>query len=512
MTKIDLKEGDIISRSRTFLSPILAAAGTAAAPSYTFTSDPDTGLYSYGANQIGITQNGSSIGAFSSGILYLTGGFQSQGNSTVNLKGNVADGATAVGATIGAVNDLTVAGSKIVSFVDNNTTEKAAIGLAGEVMAGAGTAALPSLSFLGDPNTGFYSSSDGVIKFTANGTDGIQFSGANINADVLNSYSATSLSLQGQMATGASAIGVKIGSFTNLTTSGAKLVSFINNNADEKAYVDYLGGFTSSQGVATSGTPAILTLTQGAHTGLTASTEVIGVNFNLGATKTWATGAISLQREAVISAPTYAFAGASTITTAGTFNVPNAPIAGANATITTDAAIIVGNVAWKSSNGTSNGILILPPGINNGIGAVTTRHGLGITSGGTVSLGDQTATLQNLASLNLDAITYSSTTLVRTVTNAATLSIAGPPANGGNITFSSGPYSLHVKSGISKFDGYVDLSGIAGGSTNIKITATTDTPTATWGTSSETYEVSTAPAGWLEIDVGGSPRYIPFWA
>ena len=33
--------------------------GTAAAPSVTFGSDPDTGIYSYGANALGFTSNGA---------------------------------------------------------------------------------------------------------------------------------------------------------------------------------------------------------------------------------------------------------------------------------------------------------------------------------------------------------------------------------------------------------------------------------------------------------------------
>ena len=73
---------------------------------------------------------------------------------------------------------------------------------------------------------------------------------------------------------------------------------------------------------------------------------------------------------------------------------------------------------------------------------------------------------------------------------------------------------------ISRFDSagrlattvYIDLSSITAGLPNLKITATTDTPSATWGAATETIKVGTAPAGWMEIDVGGIARYIPFWA
>ena len=57
----------------------------------------------------------------------------------------------------------------------------------------------------------------------------------------------------------------------------------------------------------------------------------------------------------------------------------------------------------------------------------------------------------------------------------------------------------------------IDLSNITAGSANLKINATTDVPTATWGVGVGN-EVSTAPAGWMEITVGAVSRYIPYWA
>jgi hypothetical protein len=58
--------------------------------------------------------------------------------------------------------------------------------------------------------------------------------------------------------------------------------------------------------------------------------------------------------------------------------------------------------------------------------------------------------------------------------------------------------------------GYIDLSTISAGSPNLKITATSDTPTVafTGGGNAPT----TAPAGYVEILVGATPYYMPFWA
>ena len=97
---------------------------------------------------------------------------------------------------------------------------------------------------------------------------------------------------------------------------------------------DAKGNSTAQQIAKTSGVTKFWEWTTAANTGRTASTEVINFNYNATATQTWATGALATQREFVITAPTYAFVGASTISDAGTFVVTNSPIAGTNATIT----------------------------------------------------------------------------------------------------------------------------------------------------------------------------------
>jgi len=94
---------------------------------------------------------------------------------------------------------------------------------------------------------------------------------------------------------------------------------------------------TSRSGAA----PALFTLTTPSDTALTAGAESIAVNVNTSATRTFATGALTTQRESLFQAPTYAFAAASTITNAATIAISGAPIAGANATITNPYALWV---------------------------------------------------------------------------------------------------------------------------------------------------------------------------
>lgn len=104
---------------------------------------------------------------------------------------------------------------------------------------------------------------------------------------------------------------------------------------------DLVGSLTMTPVAASSGVRSLLTVTAPADTGLTATTEQVDVYLNLAATRTWATGAINNQRAVRVAAPTYAFAGASTITTAVTFDISGAPVAGANATITNAYALRV---------------------------------------------------------------------------------------------------------------------------------------------------------------------------
>ena len=55
--------------------------------------------------------------------------------------------------------------------------------------------------------------------------------------------------------------------------------------------------------------------------------------------------------------------------------------------------------------------------------------------------------------------------------------------------------------------GTVDISGIAAGTPNFRVTATSDAPVTTWTAGVP----STDPAGFIEITVAGNTRYIPFW-
>jgi hypothetical protein len=119
---------------------------------------------------------------------------------------------------------------------------------------------------------------------------------------------------------------------------------------------------TFSPGIATTGAVTPFTFTSASNTGQTASTEIVGFNANLSATRTWATGAITRQREFLIQAPTYSFVAASIITNAYTAYVSGAPIVGSNATITNSYALGVdGKLNLLNGNLFNTGTQVLGP-------------------------------------------------------------------------------------------------------------------------------------------------------
>lgn len=102
-------------------------------------------------------------------------------------------------------------------------------------------------------------------------------------------------------------------------------------------------------------------ITQAANTGQTASTEIPGFYF-VGASRQWATGNITTQREIYFSTTTYTAVGASTITNAYGMYV-EAPTASTNVTITNNWAI----AAYGSLAILNNGILKLGNAATTGL-------------------------------------------------------------------------------------------------------------------------------------------------
>ncbi len=148
------------------------------------------------------------------------------------------------------------------------------------------------------------------------------------------------------------------------------------------------------------------------NTGITASTEYNAFWYNPPRTYTWATGAITNQRFFYMRAPTIAFSGTSTVTTAATLAISGAPIAGTNATISNPYALWVGsgtsqfdgNVSLGSSNvlllggatspGTATRLQLgTPTTANNNVNVYLEPTGTGITALAIQGNSSQTADL-----------------------------------------------------------------------------------------------------------------------
>ena len=133
------------------------------------------------------------------------------------------------------------------------------------------------------------------------------------------------------------------GSVNELTLAGASTSgsTLIINGTTTSAQ------FLFTQRAKSSGSGTGYLIVAGAHTGQTASAEVLDADFDFDATLQHATGAITTQRSVLFRNRTYSFVGASTITNAATVAILGAPIAGTNATITNRYALWVDDGAAR---------------------------------------------------------------------------------------------------------------------------------------------------------------------
>lgn len=143
------------------------------------------------------------------------------------------------------------------------------------------------------------------------------------------------------------------GGITTGASTNNSLALYTNNAS--RLSLAAIGDLTLTPGASSSGAPTHITYTGPADTGLTASTEAVGVDVNTSATRQWATGALTTQRETVFRAPTYGFVAASTLSDAATVAITAAPVAGTNATLTRSMALWVQGGYGRFDGGLSIG-------------------------------------------------------------------------------------------------------------------------------------------------------------
>jgi hypothetical protein len=117
------------------------------------------------------------------------------------------------------------------------------------------------------------------------------------------------------------------GTYIEISDAG----SVITHGAQKMVFNQFQSGSGITKGIVYTGAP---------HTNQTASTEIPSLTLTTTG-REWATGALSMQREVLITQPTYSFTGASTITNAATLGIAGAPVKSTNATITNTHALLI---------------------------------------------------------------------------------------------------------------------------------------------------------------------------
>lgn len=221
----------------------------------------------------------------------------------------------------------------------------------------------------------------------------------------------------------------------------------------KEASGSFTGPVTVAPTAVATGSPVSLTITRAADTTLTASTESSTVKVDNTSTVQFATGALTTQRSFQITAPTYAFVGASTITNAATLAVTGAPIAGTNATLTNSYALWV-----QGGQSEFDGLVRISPAASTGtinsplwvIAAADTA--LTASTESTTVIFDFSATRQwatgSLSNQRYLKIRQPTAAFVgaSTITNAATVYVEGAPVAGTNATITNS-YALWVAAG-----------------------------------------------------------------
>ena len=240
--------------------PLLLSNGTAAAPTYSFASDPDTGMYLPAANQLGFTAGGvellrvgsadvdvmtghlnlisntgaqtMSLGEWSAGYDYAA----VETPSMVVLMGNASDvnsqgfmrtkGTGSLNLGTNNSNDLTIANGGAVSTVGDITA-------GGDIITAVGSAAAPSHTFTGDTDTGMYRDGADSISITTGGVQRLDIDGGGIKGKVVfaapyGSAAAPGFSFDGDTDTGmyrqgSNEIGFATGGTENLRLTGSNL-------------------------------------------------------------------------------------------------------------------------------------------------------------------------------------------------------------------------------------------------------------------------------------------------
>ena len=376
--------------------------------------------------------------------------FSNEGNATLTI-----------GSTQVAINSALTIGGKLTA--NGGST------LMGQTAFANGTAALPSITFASDLDTGLYRSaanvigitSGGVAQFTITGdansvatfnnaTNGetstaFKFTKTNTTANAYNvlvgfANAAGSNHSSIHAVSGAWTIG-GAGTASDTMVFGSGILGGIlqfggNSGQSIGAQFKFLTGVTYTINDLSSPIPKGYKFTDGAHTALAVSTEFTSFNVSNSSTITFTTGAIATQRSVRFQQPTFASVGgvAMTITDGVNVSFSGAPSAGSGVTITKPTAV------WVT-----------------GVTSQTTSAAMELSN---LKSGLLTATLLNTTQVTsacgIANARFLATTIIQsggavTVDTVANVYIDGALSAGALVTFTNN-YSLFVDAGPIRFD------------------------------------------------------------
>ncbi len=210
------KRVDVSTTAVTSTLPMLGAAGSASAPTYSFSANPDIGMFQTGG-QLRLATGGTEQ------VTISTTGFTSAlpitsvtGSATAPSYRFTSDGDTGMYSGNADTIRFTTAGTL------RHTISTAAETTTLPQVGANGSASAPTYSFSGDPNTGMYWDSADIIGFSAGGTQRLSVSGTDIIGSVrfvapAGSASSASYVFAGDGSTGLYSTGA---GNINMTTSG----------------------------------------------------------------------------------------------------------------------------------------------------------------------------------------------------------------------------------------------------------------------------------------------------
>jgi hypothetical protein len=264
---------------------VYAANGSAAAPSYTYLSDQDTGFYRIGPNAVGITVGGtkaahiSAVGVNVNTSFTVTGtSFSADGSvgspsitfTADNNTGFYRIGADSIGFSAGGVKRFEVKTAGVYANVN------LVMGGQNPVKAANGTVAAPAYTFNGDEDNGMYRVGTNSVGFVAAGARVVEMKSTSVNVNTtLNMASGKQLQADaGSAATPALIFGTQsttgfyqVGSAASVgfSVGGTKKVQFSSTEINVNTALTVTGVLSHQDGLV--GTPA-LTFTSDADTGL----------------------------------------------------------------------------------------------------------------------------------------------------------------------------------------------------------------------------------------------------